>query len=844
MKFFLWYTALFSIMFCSVVAAEEPSIAKLHAYKAYHHAEYMKETAAEAGGTNTFVHTTELPTEGTDPVVTPALDHLYSKAVIDLTNGPVYLEVPTVPRERYFSIHVTDQEHYTIYDEIRPAGKFVFIREGYKGKLQPDAKVIASPGDYPHLFVRVQVKTPEDRPNSLAIQKKLKLSGVSKTLKYDNAIQFTIDTHSIYPENAGLLAAVVDYSAEDHKELFSWVGQYFATEVKDNLGMFGPIDSKEQGANDPKVRAAAIVGHLGLPADHAYYTGIFTQCNGDRLNGSTPYTVTLPYEANVEEFWSITRYSALTRNTLPGKQDVYNAYNTKPNADGNINVTFSVEDPKDGSYWMPVNADEPYYYVERFYRPNGKIVTTQDFCDNPKGIETRIGKLEFEAGYPSKETAEKLYDELDFQRAVQSFLWSYPAVSFQSFYEGFKRVGIDYFDFAVFENFADASGIYLTANTTTIYGLTHFNLGQSGPVIIEIPKGHLVGMIDDYWQRSVTDVGLAGPYKGKGGKILVLPPGHNQEISYEGYHVVQATQNTHNFMIRGIVQGDDIQGAVNMIKSVRAYPWSARKSPKPNHFTNTTGMAVDTGTPKGMEYWKSLARFINDNPVETRDRFYLAMLRFLGMEKDQEFKPDARQIKILEEAMVVGEAMARASLYEPRIPGATVWPDRDWKWAVLLNADQESEFYTQLDERLHWFFGAIYMTPAMALKEAGPGSQYVQTFKDENGGWLTGSNNYRLRIPANAPAKDFWSLTVYDNETRSLVQNKTMSPAVSSYDDLKVNDDGSVDLYFGPNAPKGWEANWTETLPGKGFFLWFRVYHPTEAFFDGSWKLNNVEKIE
>ncbi len=362
------------------VQAEAPSVAKLHAWKAYYHAVYMKQTAADAGGTNKLLNTTELPSEGTDRVVSPALDHLYSKAIIDLSSGPVYLEVPTVPTDRYFSIHITDQEHYTIYDEIRPTGEYVFIRDGYKGKLKGGAKVISSPGNYPHLFLRVQVKTLEDKPNVLAIQKQIKLTGVSKELNFDNAIQFTIDTHTIYPENAGLLASEVDYNADDHKAMFKWAGEYFATRAKHNTGMFGPIDSKEKGSNDPEIRAAALVGHLGLPVHHAFYMGIFNQCDGERLNGSNPYTVTMPYEANVKEFWSISRYSALTRNTLPGKRDVYNAYNTKPNSEGNITITFSVEDPKDGSYWMPVNDGEPYYYVERFYQPNGRIVTTQDFC--------------------------------------------------------------------------------------------------------------------------------------------------------------------------------------------------------------------------------------------------------------------------------------------------------------------------------------------------------------------------------------------------------------------------------------------------------------------------------
>ena len=351
-------------------AVERPTDAQLHAYKAVHHAEYLKTTAAQAGGTNTLIHTTELPTEGTDPVVTPALDHLYTKAVIDLTSGPVVLEVPEVPNDRYFSIHITDQEHYTIYDEIRPVGKYVFVRKGYSGDVPAGAKVIESPGDYPHLFIRVQIKNAADKPNSLAIQEKITLTGVSKTLEFDNAIQFTLDTHEVYPENEGLLASVVDYDAEDHRMVFEWVGKRIAT-IPNNMGGFGPIDSTEPHSDDPVYRAVAIIGHLGLPAEHALYAAGFTNCEGKQFNGDKTELFTLPYEPQgVKEFWSITRYSFLTRNTLPGKNDIFNAYNTEPDADGNVTITFSVEDPEDGTYWMPVNAGEPYYFVIRYYRPD------------------------------------------------------------------------------------------------------------------------------------------------------------------------------------------------------------------------------------------------------------------------------------------------------------------------------------------------------------------------------------------------------------------------------------------------------------------------------------------
>lgn len=349
---------------------EKPSVAQLHAYKAVHHAEYLKTTATDAGGTNKLIHTTELPTEGTDPVVTPALDHLYTKAVIDLTSGPVLLEVPEVPEDIYFSIHITDQEHYTIYDEIRPVGKYVFVRKGKDMKTPEGAKVIESPGDYPHLFIRVQIKNQEDKPNSLAIQKQIKLTGESKTLEFENAIKFTIETHDIYPENEGLLASVLDFSAEDYKKVMMYVGKRITT-IPNNIGGFGPIDSKEPNSNDPEYRATAIIGHLGLPAEHAIYIAGFVNCEGKLFNGDKTEVFSFPYEPQgVKEFWSVTRYSFLTRNTLPGKNDLYNAYNTKPDDNGNITITFSVEDPKDGTYWMPVNAGEGYYFVVRYYSPD------------------------------------------------------------------------------------------------------------------------------------------------------------------------------------------------------------------------------------------------------------------------------------------------------------------------------------------------------------------------------------------------------------------------------------------------------------------------------------------
>ena len=352
---------------------EQPSDADLMGFKVYHHTVYKETTSEQAGGTNKLLHTTTLPTEGKDPVVTPALDHLYSKAVLDLTEGPVIVELPEVEKERYFSMQIMDAEHYTIYDEIHPSGKYVFVRRGKNMEVPDEAKVIESRSDYPHLFVRIQVYNDVDRANIPPIQAEMKVIGKSKPpLSTDDPVKFTLEHHDVYPQNKTTLEAAAGFTEEDYIRVSKYIGE-IAPQFSDtgNTGMFGPIDSPEPNSNDPLYRAAGIVGHLGFPIHHAFYKPYFTNCNDEVLNGDKTEVFVFPYKpAGVELFWSVTRYSALTRNTIPGKNDLFNAYNTEPDENGNITVTFSAKDPEDGTYWMPVNAGEPYYFVVRYYKPD------------------------------------------------------------------------------------------------------------------------------------------------------------------------------------------------------------------------------------------------------------------------------------------------------------------------------------------------------------------------------------------------------------------------------------------------------------------------------------------
>jgi hypothetical protein len=259
---------------------------------------------------------------------------------------------------------------------------------------------------------------------------------------------------------------------------------------------------------------------------------------------------------------------------------------------------------------------------------------------------------------------------------------------------------------------------------------------------------------------------------------------------------------------------------------------------------------LDVGTrawsgapPRGMEYWQRLDDVFQREPVEARDVFFHAMLRPLGLKKGKAFQPDARQTTILTDAALVGEAMAKANSADRRFAGSRYRSDAHWDFALQLDADHPTDFWNLLDERASWFYEAVGAGPAMAPKRPGPSSAYLGAYKDKAGEWLDGGRSYRLRVPPNPPIKLFWSVTLYDADTRALILNDKKIADRSSRMDLRKNEDGSVDIYCGPNAPAGFEKNWIPTVPGKNWFAYFRFYRPTEPYFDRSWPLPDFEPV-
>jgi hypothetical protein len=262
-------------------------------------------------------------------------------------------------------------------------------------------------------------------------------------------------------------------------------------------------------------------------------------------------------------------------------------------------------------------------------------------------------------------------------------------------------------------------------------------------------------------------------------------------------------------------------------------------------FVNGSGKAIDTIFPDTYEYFESLAAFVEKEPVDAippSDRFLLASI---GIEKGKPFAPDSKTKRLLSEAARAGAAMARANTFASRDPMAQVYPDRRWEWAFLGgSASWDARGYVNVDNRAAWNYAATGNSPAMVQRTVGSGSQYLLAARDASGAFLDGGRNYRLRLPANAPVQAFWSVVAYDALSRSELQNGQKFPSVSQYTGPAANADGSVDIYFGPQAPAGKEKNWIQTVPGKGWFTYLRFYSPTQAFFDKTWKPDDIVEVK
>ncbi len=455
---------------------------------------------------------------------------------------------------------------------------------------------------------------------------------------------------------------------------------------------------------------------------------------------------------------------------------------------------------------------------------------------SPDRVDSPFGVLELFDGVPVSETVKTIYDALDLMRGIDVFLNAVPGASLVAFRAGLRSIGVDSPRvIGVTDPRGNSGALFLTPNTETTYGTTMLDLEAWGPTVIEAPPESLC-VVDDFWFRYVTDMGIAGPDRGKGGKYLFLPPGYDGEVP-DGYNVCRTPTFTNFVILRAL-------GGVPAMKQTRIYPLSEADDPAENEWVNMAELAFNTIHANDFSFYEEVDALVQEEPIEALDPERRGQLAAIGIVKGQPFAPDDRMRGILEQAAPIAAAMARAIAYSPRDPGADLYGS--WKNAFVGGSHEFlSEGARLLDARTQFHYLATVITPAMAHAQVGAGSAYAYTIHDAAGDVLDGGRSYKLRFDPDPPAKNFWAVDIYDTQTRSLLQvESTKWPALAgSSENLEKNEDGSFDLYFGPKPPEGKESNWVETRPGKSWFPIVRLYGPLEPWFDQSWRLNEFEPI-
>jgi len=434
------------------------------------------------------------------------------------------------------------------------------------------------------------------------------------------------------------------------------------------------------------------------------------------------------------------------------------------------------------------------------------------------------------------------------RRAVEAVIWGMPAVNTDLMRQEMlsktkgKENQVIYWGKPL-----DWHNQTLTPNPDAIYFMTFLNTKEVGPVVIEVPPakgGALNANIVDIWQMPLEDAGALGADKGKGGKYLILPPGYAKKTP-GGYFVLRPATFTSYALMRSNLKSHepaDVQKSVAYGKRIKVYPLSQAAKPAPTVFTDVQDVIYDSTIRYDLSFFQSLHGIIQSEPWLDRDRVMIDQLRTLGIEKGKPFEPDQRTKEALQKGIAEAKALL-AARYEEFFPSFF----EGSRWALpaaqeFMKATQSG--YADPDQYPVDLRGLAYTYAYIGIKRLGAGQFYLMTIKDKDGNSLDGGKMYRLHVPPNVPIKQYWSATAYDRETHALIKNMDRASRASNNTDMKTNEDGSVDIYFGPSAPQDQERNWVPTDPKRGFEVMFRLYGPTKALFEKkAWMLPNIEKV-
>lgn len=478
----------------------------------------------------------------------------------------------------------------------------------------------------------------------------------------------------------------------------------------------------------------------------------------------------------------------------------------------------------------------------------------------------QLANLPFEENRPTPETAQTLSDELLFQRATQAYLWALPLINTLGMKVGSEKAfGAGYNVLPIWKKRLDAKTLVTTPNSDVIYAMSYVDLGKDGPLVFEAPP-QLQGILLDFWQRPIPvdggkfagDVGLPGPDGGKGGKFLLLPPGYKGSVP-PGYYVYRSGTNNVFIFLRAFYQDlKNLAPPVTLIEQSRIYPLNGQATAKAMTFPDASGVPVNMLPISDGSVFDQLKWLVDSESDTLAESDSLGVLAAIGIVKGQPFAPDEKTRTILDRAAKTGYKMSRVIGFKSEVSGRSflVYPDRHWLNPVAdgtpsnpagpfdLSWRRKDGGYLDLDMRI-WFFTDYYsISPGMLSQIPGKGAKYLIGFTDAGGTPLSGDSSYKINLPPNIPAANFWSVTLYEAENASGLANGQPFPSLGSRDKPASNADGSTDLYLAPQAPAGKEANWLATVPGKSYFVILRLYGPTEAAINKSWKPGDIEKLQ
>lgn len=512
----------------------------------------------------------------------------------------------------------------------------------------------------------------------------------------------------------------------------------------------------------------------------------------------------------------------------------------------------------------------------------GVSAETLRSISTPDRVESRLGTLEFVDGAPTKATSAVLYDNLDFMHGVEAFINSFPAASLAAMRRGFLSIGVEDNDVLAFPELMDSASLFLTANADSMYFIAFLDL-TNGPMVLDVPAlgppTGILGAVDDMFFGWVTDTGLPGPDRGEGGKYLIVGPGYDGPLPDGGYFVSHCRTMRAIWFGRAFKVANDPAPAVAVIRNglrIHPYqpggagtsvatllrgagPFAPSTEPPPTRFVDAVHQPVNTIPPNDDSYWDLINEVVQTEPAGAGDPETLGLLASVGIVKGQPFAPDTRMRKILSEAVAVGNATARTVSFDPRDQeGWAYYPGSAW-FNMLFEGGYEfltpppmitangveqfpSDGARKINARIAFFYPYTGITPAMCMRLTGIGSQYLIAMRGGDGEYLDGNRNYRITLPPGIPESRFWSVILYDNQTRSMLQTDQPMPSLGSQTGtVETNSDGSTDVYIGPTAPDGKESNWLQTIPGKGFFTVIRLYSPLQSFFDKTWRPSEIE---